>query len=123
MLRGCTIQKERYSMPKLSKSNKYAIQWLNSQNLSIEEISEELKININQVSKELNTANVNKPEANSGAAISRSKQLMINQTASKKSNSVAIMTGEASMLNDSMKNTAHNSVQKNTDHYIFRPNS
>lgn len=110
-------------MPKLSKSNKYAIQWLNSQNLSIEEISEELKITINQVSKELNTSNAQQSEPDSITNNSRSKQLMINQTAGKKSNSVAIMTGEASMLNDSMKNTGHSSLQKNTDHYIFRPNS
>jgi hypothetical protein len=46
---------------------------------------------------------------------------MITETAGKKTRSVAIMTKEASMINDEYKNKSF-PQQKNTDKYIYRPN-
>lgn len=111
-------------MARISKSNIYAIQWLNSQNLNDQEIAHELGLTEKQVSNTLKKVSQTPSEPETQATtMSRSRQLMINQTAGKKTNSVAIMTKEASMVNDSMKDKMHNTTKPNTDHYIFRPNN
>jgi predicted transcriptional regulator len=114
-------------MARTSKAQQYAVRWLNSQQMAVDKIAEELSITEKQVQSILdkNTVTVETKEADSINTVqqpvgSRSQKLMIRETAGKKINNVAIMTGEASMLNDTMKNK--DSQQRNTDNYIFRPN-
>ncbi len=113
-------------MAKLNKTQKYAILWLHSQAKTNEQIAEELKVSEKQISSVINiTTQTDKsiPVAKSSASpISRSKSLMITETAGKKTKSVAIMTKEASMINDEYKNKVFPNQQKNTDKYIYRPN-
>jgi hypothetical protein len=47
--------------------------------------------------------------------------MMIRHTRDKKNNSVSIMTGEASMLNDELKKNQQVKPNRNSD-CIFRPN-
>lgn len=88
-------------MAKLSKANKYAILWLKSQGKSIEEIQKELNVTMKQVES------TQQPVAIPGAkqqatAHKTSKDFMIHETANRV-NSVAIMTKEASSMNDDFK--------------------
>jgi len=113
-------------MTKLSKANTYAIQWLNSQNKQPIEIADELKLKIDQVNLVLEKSILNMEKNNNiqttKSPASRSHDLMITKTSGKKTNSVAIMTGEASMANDALKNQIpKNNQLRNTDRYIFRP--
>jgi hypothetical protein len=109
-------------MARTSKVNKYAILWLNHSGMNPDDIATELSIDLKQVASVLEK-NINVTSENSVKTktepVSVSKDLMIRHTASKKTNSVAIMTKEASELNDAKKNTsAHPNIQK----HIFRPN-
>lgn len=85
-------------MKSLSKSQIYAILYLKDvNNLQIENIASELNISLERLQNFFDKdyaqyTKVKKPT---------SKDLMIRETASKKANSVAIMTKEASELNDS----------------------
>jgi predicted transcriptional regulator len=116
-------------MAKLSKVNTYAIQWLNSQGKNIEEIATDLSLTEKQVSSVVEkttksgaeSSNIKTAKSPSSSANSRSMNLMIRETAGKKSNSVSIMTGEASMVNDQLKSQSTNNQQRKTDKYIFRP--
>lgn len=114
-------------MARMSKIQQYAIFWLNSQGSTIENIAEELDLTAKQVSKALEKNNdlnkTNKIKTNSSPVSStkiNSKDLMIRHTAAKKNNSVAIMTKEASEMNDHSKKT--NPVHPNLNKNIFRPN-
>lgn len=106
----------------LSKTKQYAILWLNSQNISINDISKELKINSNDI---VATIDQYVPKANDSNNVSQpitSHNLMITHTAGKKSNTVAIMTKEASELNDHKnKNQSQPVPNKNLNRDIFRP--
>jgi len=111
-------------MAKLNKIQKYAVLWLHHQSKTTKEISDELELSEKQISgitsKSIeNTGTV--PTTKSSMSSSRSKNLMITETAGKKTRSVAIMTKEASMINDEYKNKSF-PQQKNTDKYIYRPN-
>lgn len=112
-------------MAKLNRTQKYAILWLHSQSKNTLEISEELKLSEKQIlgvtDQFINDKN-SIPTTKSSASASRSKNLMITETSGKKNKSVAIMTREASMLNDEYKNKILPGQQKNTDKYIYRPN-
>jgi len=117
-------------MARMSKLHQYAIYWLNSQGSTTETIANELGLENKQVLKALEKANEtnsnNNIQTKSGPVVEpaptriNSKDLMIRHTAAKKNNSVAIMTKEASEMNDHSKktNTTHPNIQKN----IFRPN-
>lgn len=115
-------------MPKTSKVQNYAIQFLLSQNKSIEEIALELNISEKQVS---NVIEKNYPSSTDESSIktstskagkSKSKDLMITETAGKGTKNVAIMTKEASELNDHLRNKAPAKQPRNFDKAIFRPN-
>jgi DNA-binding transcriptional regulator GbsR (MarR family) len=116
-------------MARTNKTQIYAIQWLQNQGKSVEEISEELKITPKQVSSVLEkNSNVNKNGAtiksakSSAASIIKSKDLMITRTSSKGDNTVAIMTREASELNDENKKAHRASINHNTvQQSIYRP--
>lgn len=109
---------------KITKSISYAINWLISQNNSAEQIAEELKLTVQQVQKYIEKHSISKQSElpiKSSRVSSKSKELMIRHTRDKKINNVAIMTKEASEVNDQFKKQLNNIQQKNLDH-IFRPN-
>lgn len=100
-------------MKALSKSQIYAILYLKDVNkLQTENISQELNISEDRLQNFLDTdyalyTKNKKPT---------SKDLMITETSSKKNNSVAIMTKEASEMNDQMRsNRASTSNNLNTN--------
>ena len=116
-------------MAKLTKTEIYAIRWLAFEGFESNKIAEELKLPENDVIKTIEKHSRTKQDntdekvrTTKSSAAGRSQNLMIRETSGKKLNSVSIMTGEASMMNDElMKNAkAHN---PNTEKNIFRPNS
>lgn len=106
-------RKREGMMSKVSKNNIYAIKYLFGQGLDAEQISAETKITVNAVQSIIESENLTRPGPPTA------KDLMINKTAVKKTNSVAVMTQEASMVNDHNR-TKHTQSTKNTDH-IFKP--
>jgi predicted transcriptional regulator len=116
-------------MNKTNKTQQYAIQWLDSKNYSVSEISKELNITESTVIKILekhkptnNIEDTNIKTASSSASKTRSKNLMINQTSVKKNKSVMIMTPEASMSNDESRKNIVGKGKPN-ESAIFRPNN
>lgn len=102
-------------MSKLSKANKYAIQWLDSKGFDKETISKELKVTLAQIDSVLVKNDKELPKTSS----SNSKNLMITHTSGKKINSVAIMTKEASELGDETRNKIPTKTREVKG--IFRP--
>jgi len=108
-------------MSKLNKTQIYAIRWLASQATSPEIIASELEINIEQVNKTMekygsSTTNEDNVQVKkSSTKISN----MITETSGKKTNSVAIMTKEASERHDAMRNKTQ--TKHNNEKTIFRP--
>lgn len=111
---------------KMSKSAEYAINWLHHCGKSVDEICEELKLSNKQVTSYLEkhfTQNETDKLATKSSPVHNklsSKELMIRHTRDKKTNSVAIMTKEASQINDSLRPSLNQSI-KNKD-CIFNPN-
>lgn len=111
-------RKRDHIMPKLNKSQKYAIQWLHSTGLSVDGIATELNLNTDQVSSIVSQIEP-KPQKIDTKSVS-AKDLMITHTSGKKINSVAIMTKEASEVADEIKKKMP--VIRNDDRKgIFRP--
>lgn len=108
---------------KLSKSSTYAINWLHSIGKSPSEIAEELKIKGDDVVKYLEkySPSTHDQLATKASPVSKksSADLMIRHTRDKKINNVAIMTKEASELNDDLKKKI-NSNSRERD-CIFKP--
>lgn len=108
-------------MSKISKIQTYAALWLNHNGLSVVKIAEELNLTEKQIT------NVIEPKKDSGVKTtsepvgsSRSKNMMIRETANKKSH-VAIMTKESSMINDEIKKNQVKTKLEETPG-IYRPN-
>jgi hypothetical protein len=104
-------------MSKLNKLQIYSIRWLSSQNYTNEKIAEELDLNIDQIAKTIekySKASENPSIVTKKAPVNNP---MITKTSGKGTNSVAIMTPEASSLHDSMRS----GTNKTTDKSIFRP--
>jgi len=108
-------------MSRINKTTIYAIKWLSSQGHDIESISNELSVSKKQVE-----AHTGLPQPVQPVHISQEeppkitpKNLMITQTSVKKTNNVAIMTGEASMLSDHIKKNQKATPKHQTG--IFRP--
>jgi hypothetical protein len=105
---------------KLTKTQSYAIQYLLAQNKTSIDISTELKIPLANVEKFIEK---NKPASTDNTlATTTSKvtasDLMIRHTRDKKTNSVAIMTKEASEMSDAARAT----YSKKTDsNHIYKP--
>jgi orotate phosphoribosyltransferase-like protein len=97
---------------KISKNNIYAIKYLVAQGLNSEQIASELNLNTDNVQSIIVSENLS-PKAPTV------KDLMINKTAVKKTNSVSIMTQEASMVNDS--NRAQYQADTKRSEHIFNP--
>lgn len=110
-------------MAKLSKTQIYAIHWLNSQNKDMDFIAADLNITNKQVSNILSkvsdTPTTNGDSTDSTVSIN-AKNLMITHTSGQKVNTVAIMTRDASSLGDKIKTESVPSKNRN-DNAIFRP--
>lgn len=103
----------------ISDTKKYAILWLNYTGKDPKTISKELKVPFETVKDIINeTSNTNKEENNFKKI--DSKNLMITHTSGKKANSVAIMTKEASEVNDAKNKNPKAHTNKNIKG-IFKP--
>lgn len=108
---------------KITKQLSYAIKWLASQNNSAEQIAEELKLTTDQVTKFLEKNGLPKTSELAVKSSSiQSKDLMIRHTRDKKNNSVAIMTKEASEVNDHLKKMIASDGTNRNSSCIYRPN-
>jgi hypothetical protein len=112
-------------MARTNKTQQYAILWLNSTGKDYTEIAKELDLELKQVQRVLEKSrNVNQQSSvkttSEVAKKPASKDLMIRHTSAKRNNSVAIMTKEASEVNDHAKKV--NQAHPNTNKNIFRPN-
>lgn len=105
-------------MKALNKSQIYAILYLKDVNkLQIENISQELGISQERLQSFLDTDYAQYTKVKKLT----SKDLMITETASKKNNSVAIMTKEASEMNDeTKKNRPPSNRDQNPNIYRIR---
>jgi len=88
-------------MSRLSKANKYAILWLKSQNKSNEDIKKELDVTFKQI-ESVEPAQTQESQSENNSTRKTSKDFMIHETANRV-NSVAVMTKEASSMNDNFK--------------------
>lgn len=109
-------------MARQNKTQVYAVQWLNSQNKSPEDIANELKLEVSAVVSILEKHHTQQESTNikTKKSSSKSNTLMITETAAKKTKNVAIMTKEASEYNDSVRGSA-NTNNPQTQKAIFRP--
>lgn len=116
-------------MNRTTKLHRYAILWLHSQGFSNEDISKEVKLSVEQVNRTIsqNSTSLNKEdktptktEQHVKTTNSKSKNLMITDSNAKKFK-VAIMTKDASMLNDELKK--NNTQSPSTKDYIYRPDN
>lgn len=112
-------------MARMNKLQKYAVLWLNSQGMDVDAISAETKLGKTQISNTISEQDSKASKKGlqtktSPVNGSRSKNLMITET-SNKTRSVAIMTPEASQLNDDLKKniSTPSKIQKG----IYRPYS
>lgn len=103
-------------MPKLNKTQQYAIRWLDSQNNTCESIAHELKIPIDDVKKTIEKYGV----SNNTDKIKDKTKAVINETSGKKTKGVTIMTPESSQQVDATRAKSKNIVNNPN---IFRPNN
>lgn len=113
-------------MGRLSKTEIYAIQWLDYQDFSSLEIAIELKLNEKQVTKTLEKiAGVNKSgkiKTTAEPVVKQKPNLFIMESQNKKNRGVAIMTKEASEKADSSRNNAaEQSTGRRNTNIIYRP--
>jgi hypothetical protein len=111
-------------MSRLNKAQVYAINWLHSQDKSLEDIANELDLNIEQVTKSIEkTSSNNKKNIKTGSepAVQKQADLMITKTSGKNNSGVTIMTREASEKNDSIRGKLTN--QQIRTNAIHRPKS
>lgn len=107
-------------MKNLTKSDKYAIEFLYKQNKTEQEISKELGCSLAQVKKTIKSfAVVEEVPKVEETKKDHTKNLMIRQTSAKKTNSVSIMTEGAAQLSDEFVKTLPSNT-KNTDSFIYR---
>jgi len=115
-------------MSKLTKSNEYAIQWLHQQGTSVEDIAADLELPLTQIKRYVKTKLPPvepkvETQAESPPEVPQvkktSKDFMITKTSAKGNNSVAIMTKEASEMNDEARRKY--TANKNNKTGIFRP--
>jgi hypothetical protein len=103
-------------MKKINKNTEYAALYLyQTQKMDAATIAKELKVSKETVEEILNNQQPEKPKK------TIVKDLMIRQTSSKGTNSVAIMTHAASQQADESTKTNINSPTQDPPH-IFRPN-
>jgi len=109
----------------LELSDIYAIYYMVDNNFDPKSISKELDIGIKLVKDTIN----NRPKPKNDAVKTTSskitsKDMMIRETSSKRNRSVAIMTKEASEINDTFKKNLDNHLSsRTTKNAIYRPNN
>lgn len=107
---------------RLNKTQKYAINWLVSQETEVKDIVKELKLQIssvqNYIEKHLQEQNASIQERENNTTKITSKDLMIRHTSVKNNKTVAIMTKESSEMNDANRKKQSGTV-RDTSH-IFR---
>lgn len=108
-------------MSDISNTKKYAIKWMNHCGEDISKISYELKISKDKILEILSDNKSSEVSEKSTTNTINSKDLMITQTSGKGANSVAIMTKEASEINDSRR-IKQQSKGNDFEKGIFRPN-
>ena len=109
---------------KITKNLGYAIHWLSATKLSAEQIATELDLSTSQVTKFLSKSSETTELATDTPIKTRpikSSDLMIRHTNSKNINTVAIMTKEASQINDASRKNINEGVKKYNSDCIFRP--
>lgn len=109
-------------MSKLTKKDKYAIEFLHSKGNTEVDIAKELGLEISQVKRFLKKTFSTTQEVTDKIEppkVDKTKNLMIRHTSDKKNNSVSIMTQGASQVGDEFYKSM-NSSAKNTDNYIYR---
>jgi len=110
-------------MSRVSKIHNYAILWLNNQGVEIINIADELKLTEKQVKSVLENGVDDKVSKNTpvktvkSSANSKSKNMMITN----KDKGIAIMTKEASQLNDEVKKPRQLPTRYSNDSVIYRP--
>jgi hypothetical protein len=110
-------------MPRLNKTQKYAICWLNSSGKTDIQISDELDIPIKQVKDAIAKTKINKTNnipTNTQPVFKKPavKDMIITRTAGKKIGGVSIMTKEASEAADALRHKTSSKTNKN----IYRIN-
>lgn len=106
-------------MSRISKSNTYAIRWLDYTQKSPEDIASELKLNVQQVKDVLEKygrSDGNVPTTQQ--PVSRVRKML--SSTSNKNHPITVMTSEASIaIQDSQNNKPSTKDQQS---YIYRPN-
>jgi orotate phosphoribosyltransferase-like protein len=111
-------------MPKVSKAQKYAIQFLQNKGLSVDAIAADLNLSIKQIdgvlAEEQTDTNIS-TESSSNKSKTLPDNFIINKTAAKGNPSVAILTQQASMLFDDIKKSNKHTNKYNDQKFIFKP--
>lgn len=93
-------------MARISKANKYAIFWLNSQGVSVDQISKELKLTPKQITTTINSnIEQDKNETPSSPQPNKNVKDFIIRHSQNNVNNVSIMTQQASMMADENRKT------------------
>jgi|688.fasta_scaffold208402_4 hypothetical protein len=103
-------------MARLSKANKYAILWLKSQGKSADTIQKELDVTLKQIES---VEPLSENTESKSSTKKTSKDFMIHETANR-IKSVAIMTKEASSMNDDFKKNNKPINTKNNQNSIHK---
>lgn len=110
-------------MPKLNKTQKYAVCWLNNKGKTNIEISNELDISVKQVD---DTIAKNSKESDNNVPVDTKpvfkkpqiKDMMITTTSGKRRGGIAIMTQQASEAADALRNKAPAKIINKNTHRI-----
>lgn len=94
-------------MAKLSKVNKYAVLWLNSQGHDTDTISKDLKLSIKQVESVVSEHKPISAPPTTQVAARTAKDFMIRHSQNNVNN-VSIMTQQASMIADEARKSLNN---------------
>lgn len=111
-------------MSRITKIEKYAALWLNSQGWEIEQISQELTLTHNQIKnivKKPKTENVASNSDSNKHKLPNSKNLMITESQAG-THKVSIMTKAASEINDENRKQILAQKHKDSSNYIYKPN-
>lgn len=100
-------------MARITKPQTYAALWLRDQGKTNEEIAEELSITTKQVAGVM-SKHPQDLQPKQEVVTRTSKDFMIRKTSAKENNTVAIMTKEASEMNDEAKKNNLSRVKNNT---------
>lgn len=100
---------------KITKTQEYAVLWLNHQKYPSADIAKHLKISVDDIDQILNKNDTIQTN-------DKAKSNMITHTSGKKINSVAIMTQAASEVGDANRKN-HSNNPPSSQKGIFRPRS